>query len=101
MNSFPKFIIEDGNLIISKCKFHNQLVKDTTKVRGGGWFKYADEDKSFTLYGDSYEFGAAKIEDIKKAIDDGQVYLNSRRTREISGKHIFKYNTGSEIIQLN
>ncbi len=25
---FPKFIIEDGNLIIGKCSFHRQLATD-------------------------------------------------------------------------
>lgn len=97
---FPKFIIEDGNLIIGKCKFHNELVTDKDKVQGGGWFTYRREDNSFTLSGDSHEFGAAKLEDIQKAVTEKKVFARKGPSRNISDLHIFKYNTQSEIINL-
>lgn len=96
---FPKFIIEDGNLILGKCSFHKDLVTDKEKVQGGGWFRFKDD--SFIFHGDSHEFGRAKLEDIQKAVEEDKVFTNSYLTHSIAKKHKFLYDTQSEIIELN
>jgi hypothetical protein len=91
MDVFPKFIIEDGNLILSKCIYHKDLVTDETKVKGGGLFKYNAEKNMFTLYGASFDYGAANTEDIKDCISAGKVYSNTSCTYSIADKHNFQY----------
>lgn len=98
MASYPKFIIYDNNLIIGECTYHKQLANDITKVEGGGWFRY--DNNTFTLGGSSHDFGYAKLEDIKKCIEDGNVYGNSRITRKMKN-YKFVYDTQSELIKLN
>lgn len=100
-NLCPKYIIEDGNLIISKCVFHKDIVTDKEKVQGGGWFKLDYENRTFTFYDDSHDFGKAKLEDVKKAVLEGKVYTNNRLTHSIATQFKFLYNTGSELIPLN
>lgn len=100
-NLCPKFIIEDGNLILSKCTFHKELVTEKEKVQGGGWFKLNYEEKTFTFYDDSHDFGIAKLEDVQKAVEEGKVYTNKRLTHSIADKFKFLYDTGSELIPLN
>ena len=95
------FIIEDGNLILSKCEYHKFLVNDTEKVQGGGWFRVDYVKKIFTFYGDSHEFGKATLEDIKKAVEDDKVYTNIYLTHSIVDKFKFLYDTGSELLELN
>ena len=41
-----------------------------------------------------------KIEDIKKCIDEGKVYLNDALTISIAGKNNFSFYNGTEIIKL-
>ena len=81
MEKFPKFIIETraekGDcLIIAKCTYHKQLVTDVSKVKGGGWWTMDRERTTFTLHGDSQEFGKAKIEDIANCVQRGKVYTS-------------------------
>ncbi len=87
----PKFIIEDGKLILSHVTYHNNLVSDKSKVKGGGGFQY--EDKIFTLFGESYEFGRASIEDIRDAIKNKQVFSDEYLLDNISEQFTFKYRT--------
>lgn len=101
MDLFPKFIVEDGNVIISKCTFHKELVTDKEKLQGGGSYRYDSDKNSFTFYGESYDFGPAKIEDIQKAIEDDKVFTNAYLTHSIAKSHDFYYDTQSEIIKLN
>ena len=100
MDVYPKFIIEENNLIIGKCTFHKQLANDITKVKGGGWFRYDKDKNTFILGGKSHDFGYAKIEDIRKCIELGNVYGNSRMTRKMDN-YKFVYDTQSELIELN
>jgi hypothetical protein len=67
----PKWIIENGRLIIGKVKFHSQLVADIEKVKGGGLFDMDHEAKTILLYGSSSDYGYAAITDIIAAIQDG------------------------------
>jgi len=97
---YPKFIIEEGNLILSKVTFHKELVTDKSLVKGGGFFDFDDESNSFTFYGKSSDFGASDINDIKECIDNKKVFTNKMLTRNISEKFNFYFNNESEIIKL-
>lgn len=93
---FPKFVIETDDelgdcLIISKCTFHKELVTDPTKVKGGGWFKYNHDDKSFILYGDSNDFGKSTLDDIRKCIESGNVFNNPYSDRSMVGRYTLMY----------
>lgn len=96
---FPKFIVEDNELIIGKCTYHKQLATDKTKVKGGGMWKWDQEKKEFLLYADSADFGAANEDDIKACIEAGNVFLSYSGGRNVSD-HSFYLNTGYEIIKL-
>lgn len=97
---FPKFIVEGNELIIGKCTYHKQLATDTTQVKGGGWWKWNKEKKEITLYGESDDFGAAKVEDIKSCIEAGTVFLSYSGGRNVAD-HTFYLKKGIETIQLN
>lgn len=105
MDVFPKFIIEEDELegdclIISKCTYHKQLVTFPDKVKGGGWWSLNEQLKEFTLFGDSYDFGSANIEDIKKCVELGKVFTNKSLIKTLQG-YTFKYKDSSgEIINL-
>jgi len=96
-----KFIIEGENLIIANCEFHHQLVNEKKYVNGGGWWKLDRETSTFTLYGESFDFGAASIEDIALCISKGNVFSNKYCINNISKDYSFKYDTGTEILNLN
>jgi len=100
MKLFPKFIIEEENMILKTVKNHRDIATNESRVKGGGSYIFDIETNSFTLYGESYEFGAAKIEDIKKCIEDGKVYANDELTNSIADKNNFSFYNGSEIIKL-
>lgn len=101
MDVFPKFIIEDDSLILSKVTYHRHLMTDRTKVRGGGWYNYDNDSKTFTFFGKSEEFGKATIDDIKKCIDSGNVYTNKSKMFDKSKDFKFLYATDTEYIELN
>ena len=100
MEKYPKFIIENDNLILSKVTFHREIVKDASKVKGGGWFRYAHDTNTFVLFGDSTDFGAAKFEDIKNCVENGKVYSDNRLYINLTDQYNFSYDTGSEVIEI-
>ena len=105
MELYPKFIIETDDelgdcLIISKVVYHKHIATDITKVKGGGWFRYDSKTNTFTFHGESYDFGKATLENIKKCVEDGKVFTNKTLSRCIANKYNFAYDTGSEIILL-
>ena len=94
MEVYNKFIIETDDqlgdcMIIAKCTFHKQLVVDKTKVKGGGW--WARNKNTITLFGDSHDFGAAKIEDIAKCVQNRRCYTNNSLMNKISSDFKFFY----------
>ena len=99
MDLFPKYIIEDGNLILSRCSYHRELVTDKADVKGGGWFSV--KDNVWRFHGDSHEFGKAKLEDVQRAVNEDKVFTNKYLTHSIANTHKFVYDTGTEIIELN
>lgn len=96
---FPKFIVEGNELIIGKCTFHKQLASDPTKVKGGGWWRWKQEEKEFLLYGESDDFGKASIEDIKTCIEAGNVFLSYSGGRNVSDQS-FYLKSGIKTIKL-
>jgi len=100
MDLFPKFIIEDGNLILSKVIKHKHLVTNKEKVKGGGWFRFNSETNTFIFYESSVDFGKATFEDISNCVKNKKVFTNVSLIHNISEKHNFCYDTGSEIINI-
>lgn len=106
MDIFPKFIIETDEelgdcLIISKCTFHKEMATNRDMVKGGGWYNINLDKRTITLGGESHDFGSAKIEDIKKAIENDNVYTNTYLTHSIAKEFKFLYDKQSEIVELN
>ncbi len=107
MDVYPKFIILDDVLIISKVTYHKHIlceevdpVAEKHRIKGGGWFTFEHRTNTFTFFGDSTDFGRAKLEDIQKAVDEGKIFTNVYQTHSIANDHNYAYDTGSEIIPL-
>ena len=100
MDKFPKFIIENGDLILSKVTFHKEIATNKDDVVGGGSFYYDSEDNSFTFSGSSYDFGSVSFNQVKQCVDNDRVFSNRRKRRSIAKDHKFFYNTGSETLQV-
>ena len=100
MEKYPKFIIEGESLILMKVTFHKEIATDTTKVRGGGWYKFLNDKNMIVFYGESHDFGKSTLEDIKKCIENGNVFCDKWKHKNIIDRHSFGYDTGSEIIEL-
>lgn len=84
MDVFPKFIIEGDSLIIGKVTYHKELATDVSNVRGGGVFDYDNDTHTFTLYGESSQFGGVSLEDIKECFAKGNVYQGRDRLGRMS-----------------
>lgn len=96
MDVFPKFIIETDDqegdcLIVAKCTYHKQLATDITKVKGGGWWTLDRDNSTFTLSGDSHDFGKAKIEDIANCVQRKKVFSSASLTRNFTDNFKFQY----------
>lgn len=97
---FPKFIVEGDNLIIGRVTYHKDLVTDKDKVKGGGWWKL--EGTTMTFWGDSFDFGRAKVDDIKACIVAGNVWSDKYEIENITKQFNFQYKEPfGEIIKLN
>jgi hypothetical protein len=96
MDVFTKFIIENKDgmgdcLIMAKCTYHKQLVTDKNKVKGGGWWTFNRKTLTFTLFGDSTDFGKSSFDDIKKCVDNDLVFSNRCLTKSIAVIYNFSY----------
>ena len=106
MDVFPKFIIETDDeegdcLIIAKCTYHKQLVTFENKVKGGGWWELDKENSLFTLYGESFDFGKAKFEDVLNCVRNKKVFSSVSLLRNLTEDFKFQYkNQFGEIIKL-
>ena len=78
----PKWIIEEDKFILSKCNYHKELANDISEVKGGGLFQYNHEENTFTLFGESYDFGAVTLEEIKACFKAGNVYRDRLRVKK-------------------
>lgn len=102
MEKFSKFIIQSDSLIMAKVTYHKELVIDHTSVKGGGWFVYNHDNKSFTFHGESHDYGKASIENIKKCVEEKKVYTDIHLHRNVSNQYtFFCINEDGQTIQLN
>lgn len=54
-----KWVINNGNLVLGDVRYHNELCRDNTLTKGGGFWYLVKEIKTIYLYGDSTQFGQA------------------------------------------
>jgi hypothetical protein len=66
----PKFIINDGMVVMGRVVAHRDLLKDHRKTIGGGWWHYDKDYKIMYLYGTSVEFGSITEEQAREAWDN-------------------------------
>lgn len=100
---YPKFIIENDNLILGKVKYHKQLATDPEKVIGGGWFRWNDDKSKIIFHGTSQDFGKANLDVITPCIKSGSIYTNKFKTHkllDIKPQLKFGYDVGYEIIDI-
>lgn len=104
MDKFPKFIIENGNLVLGRVTYHRELVVNKYNVNGGGWYRIPKEELDgllIIIFSDSSEdFGAARLEDIKECVKNKKIFSDNKLQRNISDRHKFAYDTKTEIIYL-
>lgn len=71
MRSYPKFIINNGNLVLGNVEFHRELARDHKTTKGGGWYHLDKEAKKLYLYSESMDFGPCARPDVEQAINEG------------------------------
>lgn len=96
MPVYPKFIIEtDTNssdcLFISRVNYHKELVSNIKNVKGGGWWTLNEKTRTFTLYGESLEFGRAKVKDIINCVKNNNIILDGSLSKINVTNYIFNY----------
>ena len=101
MDKFPKYVIEGKDLILAKVSYHKELVNHKELVKGGGWFRYNHDSRTFVLGGESHEFGRASLEDVLACVEADRVYTNVFRTHSIANDFKFQYDRQSELVDLN
>jgi len=65
-----KFVIVNGMFSLGNVDLHRELTKEGDDVKGGGHWHLDKENKKLYLWGHSFDFGMAKREDIKKALEE-------------------------------
>jgi len=103
MERHPKFVIVGDNLYMGKVVYHKELINTGDVVLGGGYFLYNDKDDSFTFYGDSHDFGRATEEQVRNAVEKGNVGERCRPQRYAQHNLYYTYDIGlmSERVKLN
>jgi len=102
MNVYPKFIIEDGAIILGRVTYHKNLVVNKDLVRGGGIYNIDFENNTIMFSGESHDFGPARLEDIKQAVNKGKVFFGYFSEDDLSKKYKCSYiNQTGEITNLN
>lgn len=71
MYSYPKFIINNGNLVMGNVEFHRELARDHSTTKGGGWYHLDKEAKKLYLYNQSIDFGPCARPDVQQAVSEG------------------------------
>jgi hypothetical protein len=90
----PKWIIEDGCLVIGKVLFHVDLTADADKCVGGGYYHCDVATKTFHLYGTSDKFGSAPKEAVMACISTGKVGNFHDETRYADWNFTWSTNSG-------
>lgn len=91
MDVYPKYIVQNHKLIISKCTYHKELADQTQPVQGGGFFRFDSKSNTFTFHGSSGDFGQAHVADVQHAIDLDQVYTSRLCKSSVATKYKFIY----------
>ena len=68
---YPKFIINQGRLIIGMVDQHKELADNHSTTQGGGWWHKDEESKSIWLYARSLLFGSVPRKVLQKVIASG------------------------------
>ncbi|MFW5663900.1 MAG: hypothetical protein ACOCYD_02570 [bacterium] len=68
---YPKFIINQGRLIIGMVNQHKELAEDHSTTQGGGWWHLDKESKSIWLYARSLLFGSVPRKVLQDVIAAG------------------------------
>jgi hypothetical protein len=93
---FPKFIIENGYLVIGRVTYHEHLLETKwDNVSGGGF--WSEENKKVILQ-ESNDFESVDINELKYIIQNNKIKLKLWN-KEISDKFSFK-NKNGELIEL-
>jgi len=64
---YPKFIINNNEIIVGFVEFHIDLARNHELTIGGGWWYLDRKNNILYLYGDSQEFGKVTIDDVISA----------------------------------
>jgi hypothetical protein len=81
MDLYPKFIIEGTSVRLGKCIAHKQLAVSKENVISGGWYHF--KDGTFTLFGESVDFGRATLRQLQEIAKNGVfVMRGSERSTE-------------------
>lgn len=96
MEPNKKFIIETDSekgdcVIIAKCNYHKQLAYLEENVKGGGWWDYSEDGKTWILKGSSEQFGKASLEDLLNCFKNKNVYSNKTLSYPIYDMYEFRY----------
>jgi len=87
----PKYIIENGNLIISKVDFHKDIATNPKDVIGGGWFDMDYDNKHIRFHGLSTDFGHLTKEQVQKCVTENKVYSNPSCSFSLAPKFNFSF----------
>lgn len=66
-----KWILNENQLVLGDVPYHFNLAQDHKTTKGGGRWHFDKETNTLLLYGESSDFGRAKIENLKLAKIDG------------------------------
>ena len=91
MRLYPKFIIEGDSIVIGMVTYHKELAMVGNHVKSGGSFEMDTTNKILTFFGCSHDFGCAKLEDIKQAVNGGKVYSNKYKIYSMHDKYSIRY----------
>lgn len=77
-----KFIVTEKQFVYANVELHMDMIKNLSDkerpVLGGGRWHIDESKKVFYLWGESVDFGYAKPEDIKRAIEAEDTWITPR-----------------------
>lgn len=79
-----KWIINENRLVLGNVPFHFNLASSHKNTKGGGRYYYEKESNTLILFGESGDFGKAKLEDVKNSKKEGCfIYENETKESEL------------------
>lgn len=98
-----KWIVIDGNFIMSRASFHKDMIPEgsDSKPVGGGMANIREHGSHLELFGSSFDFGRCRSVDVTDAIENDKMYSNSRCTHSIKDRFSkITFNNGVETFTL-